>query len=201
MVRDYGMLVVYSNWSFVKNHSKEKNKFNQQALVWVAYVAGKRETRRLIGDYILKEQDLTERNVYEDGTAVTTWTIDLHYPHPDNVKKFKIPFRSVANHIKIHTYPIPYRCLYTKDVNNLLMAGRHISVSHVALGTVRLMRTIGMEGEVIGMAAALCKKHDAIPRNIYPKYWGDMEELMRKGVGNVDLPNTQTYNQGGTLTH
>ncbi len=199
-VRDYGLLVVFSNWSFVKNHSAEKEKFANEALKWVAYIAGKRESRRLIGDYILVEQDLTERRIYTDGTAPTTWSIDLHYPDPENVELFPdAPFKSIAKHIVIYPYPIPFRCLYSKNINNLMMAGRDISVSHVALGTVRLMRTAGMMGEVIGMAAAVCKNEKTNPRGVYKNHFAEMEKLMDKGVGKPDLPKTQTYNLGGTL--
>ena len=79
------------------------------------------------------------------------------------------------------------------------MAGRDISVSHVALGTVRLMRTGGMMGEVVGMAASVCKNREALPRDVYESYFADLEKLMIKGVGDPDLPNIQNYNQGGTL--
>lgn len=199
-VRDYGMLVVYSNWSFVKNHSKVKADFTNEKLQWVAFVAGKRESRRLVGDYVLTETDLRNRNVYSDGTAPTTWSMDLHYPHPENSKMFPdAPFRSIAKHIQIYPYPIPFRCLYSKNIDNLMMAGRHISVSHVALGTVRLMRTIGMEGEVLGMAASICKEENTLPRDVYENHFAKMEELMHKGIGNASLENTQTYNKGGTL--
>ena len=80
-----------------------------------------------------------------------------------------------------------------------MMAGRDISVSHVALGTVRLMRTGGMMGEVIGMAASICKQNEATPRQIYNDHFSDLEKLMIKGVGNHDLPKIQNYNLGSTL--
>ncbi len=199
-IRDYGLIVVYSNWSYLKNHYSDKEKFANEKLKWVAYIGGKRESRRLVGDYILTENDLTNQNFLPDGTAPTTWTIDLHYPDPENVDKFEgEAFRSIAKHTKIYPYPIPFRCLYSKNVNNLMMGGRDISVSHVALGTVRLMRTGGMMGEVVGMAASVCKENKAKPRDIYEKYFSELEKLMLKGVGNPDLPNTQKYNQGGTL--
>ena len=79
------------------------------------------------------------------------------------------------------------------------MAGRNISVSHTALGTVRVMRTTGMMGEVVGMAAYLCKKHEASPRDIYPQYWDEMLPLLQQGTGKPGLPNNQQYNEGGTL--
>jgi len=175
-------------------------KFANEQLKWVAYIAGKRESRRLVGDYILVEQDLTERRIYADGTAPTTWSIDLHYPDPENVALFpEAPYKSIAKHIVIYPYPIPFRCLYSKNINNLMMAGRDISVSHVALGTTRLMRTSGMMGEVLGMAASVCKNRKTNPRGVYKNYFSEMEKLMDRGVGNPDLPKTQNYNLGGTL--
>jgi hypothetical protein len=199
-IRDYGLLVVYSNWSYLKNHYSKKDEFKNEELQWVAYIGGKRESRRLVGDYVLTENDLTNRNILPDGTAPTSWTIDLHYPDPENEKKFDgQAFRSIAKHIKIYPYPIPYRCLYSKNINNMMMAGRDISVSHVALGTVRLMRTGGMMGEVIGMAASVCKSRDAIPRQVYTDYFSDLEKLMIRGVGDPTLPKIQDYNLGGTL--
>lgn len=199
-VRDYGMLVVFSNWSYVKNSLKTKEQFANEQLKWVAFIAGKRESRRLVGDYILIEQDLMGHNVYHDGTAPTTWTIDLHYPDPKNSELFPgAEFKSIAKHTEIYPYPIPFRCLYSKNINNLMMAGRNISVSHVALGTIRLMRTTGMMGEVIGMAASICKKENVLPRDIYSDHFLELDRLMEKGVGNPDLPKIQNYNLGGTL--
>ena len=199
-VRDYGMLVVFSNWSFLKNHSANKAKYEKSRLDWVAYVAGKRESRRLIGDLVLKEQDLVNRVEYPDATACTTWTIDLHYPDPKNTANFPgSEFKSIAKHTTIYPYPIPYRCLYSKNVDNLFMAGRNISVTHVALGTVRVMRTGGMMGEVVGMAASICKQNGCLPRDVYAKHLDSLKALMAKGVGLGKAQPPQGYNLGGTL--
>jgi hypothetical protein len=199
-IRDYGLLVVFSNWSYLKNHYSKKEDFKNEKLQWVAYIGGKRESRRLVGDYILTENDLTGPKIYPDGTAPTSWTIDLHYPDPENMEKFESgPFRSIAKHIHIYPYPIPYRCLYSRNIYNLMMAGRDISVSHVALGTVRLMRTGGMMGEVIGMAASICKEQEVAPRGVYQDHFAKLEKLMKNGIGDASLPFTQDYNKGGTL--
>ena len=64
------------------------------------------------------------------------------------------------------------------------MAGRDISVTHVALGTVRVQRTTGMMGEVVGMAAAVCKENNTNPRGVYEKYFPELRKLMKKGIGN-----------------
>ena len=200
IIRDYGLLVVFSNWSVLKNDPIFKDKYNSRKLAWVAYIAGKRESRRLIGDHILTENDIRDYVEYPDGTGSTTWSIDLHYPDSVNKSKFpENPFKSVAKHITIYPYPVPYRCLYSKDIENLFMAGRNISVSHVALGTVRVMRTTGILGEVVGMAASLCAKYKAVPRQIYTSYLDELKGLMHVGVGQNDLPNNQQYNEGATL--
>jgi len=199
-IRDYGLLVVFSNWSYIKNHHAEKEKFANEKLQWVAYIGGKRESRRLVGDYILTENDLTQQNFLPDGTAPSSWSVDLHYPDLENKKEFEgEAFRSIAKHISIYPYPIPFRCLYSKNIDNLMMAGRDISVSHVALGTVRLMRTGGMMGEVIGMAASICKLKNTSPRGLYQNHFSLLEDLMLKGVGNPTLPKIQNYNLGRTL--
>ena len=198
-IRDYGMLVIFSNWSYLKNEHPQNN-YKNLSLAWVAYVAGKRESRRLIGDHILTENDIVNFTLYPDASAPTTWSIDLHYPDPKNSIHFKdTEFKSIAVHKNIHPYPIPYRCLYSTNIDNLFMAGRNISVTHVALGTTRVMRTCGIMGEVVGMAASLCKKHKVVPRGIYEAHLEELKALMEKGVGNSELLNNQTYNLGGTL--
>ncbi len=199
-IRDYGMMVVYSNWSHIKNVSSKKSEFAKRELEWVAYVAGKRESRRLLGDYILTGPDIIDYNVYHDGTAATTWSVDLHYPNPENIEEFPTgAFKSIAKHVHVYEYPIPYRCLYSRNVNNLFMAGRNISVTHVALGTVRVMRTTGMMGEVVGMAAAICKEHGVLPRRVYQAHLSELIEMMKVGAGKQGLPNNQTLTGGGHL--
>ena len=199
-IRDYGMLVVYSNWSYLKNHMKENAPYKNRKLGWVAYVAGKRESRRLMGDYILKEDDVTKNVFHEDASFATTWSIDLHWQDPKNSEYFPgNEFKAVTKHILIYPYAVPYRCLYSRNVDNLFMAGRNISVTHVALGTVRVMRTTGMMGEVVGMAASLCKKYGVTPRGVYRSHLDDLKTLMKEGVNKKGLPNNQRYNEGGML--
>jgi hypothetical protein len=96
-------------------------------------------------------------------------------------------FQSEARQFKIQPYPIPFRCLYSRNITNLMMAGRNISVTHVALGTVRVQRTTGMMGEVLGMAASLCKQNRTTPRGVYEKHLDELRTLMRRGVGTGDF--------------
>ena len=179
-VRDYALRVTYGNWSTLKNHDRFKSEFAGRRLSWVAYIGGKRESRRLLGDVVLKQQDIVSGKEFPDACVTTTWTIDLHYP--------KKPlcacdaFQSVAKHLKIEPYPIPYRCLYSRNVDNLTMAGRQISVTHVALGTVRVQRTTGMMGEVLGMAASIAKKYACSPRDVYKSHLPEFKDLLEEGV-------------------
>ena len=195
-VRDYGLMVIYSNWSFLKNRLKDNSKWRKRRLAWVAYIAGKRESRRLLGDYIVKQDDIHKQVFHEDASVTLTWSIDLHFPDSANAAKFPdAPFLTATNHLYIQPYAIPYRCLYSRNVNNLFMAGRDISVTHVAFGSARLMRTGAMMGEVVGMAASLCRKHGILPREVYQRHLGELKALMRKGVGKPGLPDNQKYNE------
>lgn len=181
-IRDYALRAVYGNWDYLKNNSKEKSKYANKKLAWVAYIGGKRESRRLLGDVILKEQDIINNVQYDDASFTTTWGVDLHYPKPIPGMKEEA-FLTFCDVEEIKPYAVPYRCLYSRNIDNLFMAGRNISVTHVALGTVRVMRTGGMMGEVVGMAASLCKKYHTTPRGIYKNHLSELKILMQKGIG------------------
>ncbi len=164
LVRDWNLRAVFGSFAALK-HGPEKSRYENAALKWVAYVGGPRESRMLIGDVLLTRQDIVSKRDFPDGCVPTTWDIDLHYPKEQYAKKFPDnPFISRAEFgagvDRQQGYPVPYRCFYSKNVPNLFMAGRCISVDHDALGTIRVMRTCGMMGEVVGKAAYLCVKHD-----------------------------------------
>jgi hypothetical protein len=184
-IRDLGLRAAYGNWAYLKNHSKAKARFVNLRLDWIGYVGGKRESRRLLGDVILKEQDIAGAKPFPDACVTTTWPIDLHSPEPGNAAQFPgQEFRSTCYvFYGIKPYPIPFRCLYSRNVPNLFVAGRDISVTHVALGTVRVQRTCGMMGEVVGMAASLCKQFNTTPRGIYEDHLDDLKALMTRGAG------------------
>lgn len=190
-IRDHALRAVYGNWDFLKNKSEKKDQFAKKKLAWVAYIGGERESRRLMGDLVLREQDILNDIQYEDATFTTTWGVDLHYPKPIQGMKEE-PFLSYCDVQEIKPYAVPYRCLYSRNIGNLFMAGRDISVTHVALGTVRVMRTGGMMGEVVGMAASLCKKYHTDPRGVYEKYLSDLRILMKQGVGKSGFPEAES---------
>lgn len=206
-LRDYLFNVIYSNWSFMKNeypkipkYYPDNQKYKTRQLGWVQYIVGKRESRRLMGDYILSEQDVTKNIQHEDASFIISWGLESQQPDSANLEHFPGgPFRIFSHIVPIYHYAAPYRCLYSRNIDNLFMAGRDISATHVALGSARIMRATGMQGEVVGMAASLCKKHDATPREVYRLYLNELKELMTKGVNKKGIPNTQTYNLGDYL--
>jgi hypothetical protein len=150
----------------------------------VAYIGGPRESRRLLGDVILKQEDIVNKRQFPDGCVPSTWTIDLHYPKKQYAHKFPDnPFIAIAVHDRRvdrnYGYPVPYRCFYSRNIDNLFMAGRCISVTHEALGTTRVMKTCGMMGEVVGRAASICVLRQCTPRDVFHRYDAQLDELLR----------------------
>lgn len=195
LIRDWNVLAGLSAFHSMKHkgaHERSDPDGHGHAnayLTWMAYVGGTRETVQLLGDVILTEEDIVTKKPFPDGCVLTTWSVDLHYPKEQYAKKFpENPFISVAVHGKgvdrKKGYPVPYRCFYSRNIENLFMAGRNISVTHEALGTVRVMKTCGMMGVVVGKAAALSSQHDATPREVYYQHLDELIELMRL-PGNV----------------
>ncbi|MDR1958280.1 MAG: FAD-dependent oxidoreductase [Planctomycetaceae bacterium] len=194
-IRDNGLRAVYGHWAYMKNQADGDwpEKVRNRQLGWVAFIAGKRESRRLLGDVILQEQDIVGKRPWPDACVTTTWTIDLHYPTDQNTRDFPgEEFMTVARHKRIEPYAIPYRCLYSRNIENMFMAGRDISVTHAALGTIRVQRTGGMMGEVVGMAASLCKKHHTTPRGVYLEHLDELKALMEKGVAPPPVPQSRS---------
>ena len=185
-IRDFGLRAVYSNWSYQKNHFAKKNLFSNYSLKWVSPIGGKRESYRVVGAYVLTQNDIENHVPHEDATCCMTWSIDMHFPEQDNAALFSEPFRSFAYHRGIvKPYPIPYRCLYSAEVPNLFLGGRIVSASHVAFSAIRVMRTLGELGEVVGMAAAVCKEHNCDPSSVYSEY---LSELIQKMTDGVKIP-------------
>jgi hypothetical protein len=193
LIRDYFFRAIYGNWAFQKNDFSRKEQYAHLRLDWVAYVAGKRESRRLLGDVILTEQDIRENRPFPDACLVSPWYIDLHIADPKNAAAFpEGAFRSLGSRVggDVTTKPhlVPYRCLYSRNVANLMMAGRCISVTHVAHGAIRVQRTGGMMGEVVGMAASLCVQHSTTPRGVYQQHLEELKALLQQGVGRAAPP-------------
>ena len=184
-IRDQNFRAMYGAWDAIKNVEK---RYPVHKLNWVAYIAGKRESRRLLGDVVLTAEDLRDGRVFEDGAFPCTWGIDTHFPDPAYSEGHEgDEFIAGYTHGEGYTYAgpywVPYRCLYSRNVENLFMAGRDISVTHEALGAVRVMKTTGAMGEIVGLAASLCKRFDCDPRAVYAEHLDELKTLMTRGAG------------------
>ena len=181
-IRDQNLRAMYGAWDALKNADAL---YPNYKLNWAAYIAGNRESRRLVGDVVVNKEDVLTNKQWPDACVPCTWSIDLHLPDARYEKGLDgEPFISKANFTRFKgPYWIPYRCLYSKNIENLFMAGRDISVTHEALGTVRVMRTTGMMGEIVGMAAAVCKDYNTTPRGVYSEHLPQLKALMAKGAG------------------
>ena len=182
-IRDWNFRAVFGAVTALKQGAADQ--YNNYDLSWLAFIGGPRESRRLVGDLILTGEEMVKGIEHPDACVPTTWDQDLHYPKEQFAKKFPDnPFISRAEFGK-HTdrkngYPVPYRCLYSKDADNLFMAGRNISVDRYALGSTRVMKTCGMFGEVVGKAAYLALRHHTTPRGVYEQYLDFLKDSMRQ---------------------
>ena len=155
-IRDHLFRAIYGNFYNAKQNPANSN----LSFSFLPFIAGKRESRRLLGDYIVTQQDITNGAFFEDAVGTATWGIDLHYPTSTS-------YLSDYTATAVSRWYYPFRSLYSRTVRNLMMAGRCISVSHVGLGSPRVQNTTGQMGVAVGFAAALCKNYGLEPREIY----------------------------------
>ena len=152
--------VVYGIWNYIKNSGEFPDAANL-TLEWVGTIPGKRESRRFEGDYMMIQRDVVEQIPHADSVAMGGWSLDLH--PSDGIYTDKDPCNQY--HSK-GVYGIPYRCYYSRNIENLFLAGRIISASHVAFGSIRVMLTCGHGGAAVGMAAAHCLARHLKPRDL-----------------------------------
>lgn len=184
LVRDNFLRAVFGNWAYLKTR---KPQYASYRLDYLQHIAMKRESRRLLGDVILNERDILGKVKFPDASFTTTWTMDLHYAKPDNAARYPgWEWITYCTHhkplAKVDRYDVPYRVLYSRNIDNLFIGGRNMSVTHQALGTVRVQMTLGMAGEVIGMAAKICKDNGALPREVYQQHLSELKNYMEKGA-------------------
>jgi hypothetical protein len=173
-IRDELFRISIGLWNYAKNHNPAtKDKNLKRELVWLNYVPGVRESRRLIGDYVMSQKDYEERIVHDDTVAFTDWGPDVHHPEGFWVK----------GNDCIHVYQgrrtsIPYRTLYSKNIENLLMAGRCHSATHIAFGGTRVMRPCCAMGQAVGTAAAIATKQKTTPRGVYEEHIRQLQDTL-----------------------
>ncbi len=182
-IRDRLLLAIYGAFSLAKKRPENANK----VLNFCPYLLGKRESRRIMGDWVYSQKDVTSTTPFEDAIASGSWAIDLHY---DNCKK-GVDFLTTCKGDLYGRYWIPYRCIYSRNVGNLFVAGRCFSCTHVGLGGPRVINTLSQLGVAAGEAAAMCRELGETPRGIYKN--GHVRKLQdRLGGGFPGVPDQRT---------
>lgn len=174
--RDELIRITYGYWNFIKNEWLERDKAANYILGYVPIMDAKRETRRLVGDYILNENDVETARQFDDAISYGGWPLDVH--HPRGIYSGKEGPFHCDTHLPIYT--IPFRSLYSTNIVNLLFAGRNMSVTHMALGTVRVEGTLAAAGQAAGTAAALCAKKGVTPRDLYTHHMKEFQQVLLK---------------------
>ncbi|WPR71351.1 FAD-dependent oxidoreductase [Flavobacterium sp. NG2] len=179
IIRHKLMGYLHGVWDYIKNSGKHPEATNF-ALDWVGTLAGRRESRRFIGDYILSETDMTQHKHFEDAIGFGGWSLDEH--NPGGIENLSEPPSYFHEHFS-EIYEVPFRSLYSKNISNLMFAGRNVSQTHIALSSSRIMATCALMGQAAGTAGAICAKKGVKPRDIYQKYIKDLQEnLLRDDV-------------------
>ncbi len=211
--RDELIRIVFAYWGWVKNASPQKDAAANLELEFVPYMNARREGFRLVGDLVQTANDALEGRMFEDRIAYGGWPLDTHDPegiyNPTGDGYWK-------HHPEVPLYSISYRALYSKNIPNLFFAGRCQSVSHIALGSVRVEATLSTLGQAAGTAAALCTRHRLLPRALgetkikelqqtllkddqyIPQMANeDPQDLARTQAAKVTATSTMTYAQRG----
>ena len=173
-VRDELIKIAYGVWDHIKNYGDHGA--DNWELDFIGFLPGKRESRRYVGDYVLTQQDVESGRQFEDEVAYGGWQIDNHLPGGFAMSG------AGEGHLQkkrlTEPYGIPLRSLYSKNVENLMFAGRNISASHIAFATVRVMATCGVMGQAVGTAAALMSKYGMTARQLAKEKIGELQDVL-----------------------
>jgi hypothetical protein len=173
-VRNDLVKLAYGMWDYVKNDPENREKNKNWRLDWVGMLPGKRESRRYAGDYILSQNDIDSGNHFPDIAAYGGWPMDNH--HPGGFNAWNDP-PTVMNTVP-KPYGIPYRCLYSVNINNLFFAGRNISATHIAMSSTRVMGTCALLGQAAGTAAYIASKYSLSPCGVYQQKITELQDIL-----------------------
>lgn len=160
-------------WDYIKNRADCGAE--NWALDWLQFLPGKRESRRYVGDHILTQSDVQAEGKFEDIVAYGGWSMDDH--HPAGFRAVKLGEPPSIFHPAPAPYGIPYRCLYSRNIANLMFAGRNISATHSAMSSTRVMATCAVMGEAVGTAAAMAIARGVLPRDINA-HMGELQQRL-----------------------
>lgn len=170
-IRDHLLCALYGTLANIR--ALEPENYSGLTFEKLAYRAAQGEFLNIVGDYLLTENDITEHRTYPDTVALNSEAFCLHYPG-DEYDFYAGSWKWVNIQ---GTYNIPFRCLYSANINNMMMAGKHISATHVAGASVKFLGNCMQQGFAVGTAAVICKKYGEDPRVIGQKH---IEELKEK---------------------
>ena len=170
-IRDELLKVAFGIWDHIKNYGDHGA--DNWVLDWVGFLPGKRESRRYVGDYILTQNDVRAEGRFDDIVAYGGWSMDDHHPGGMNWKGQPTIFHPAPS-----PYGIPYRCLYSKNINNLLFAGRNISATHASMSSTRVMATCAVIGQAVGTASAIAIKYGLSPRGVYQEKLKELQQTL-----------------------
>jgi hypothetical protein len=177
-IRDHLLRAIYGTFATAKRRFPKAAA--NVAFAHVGHVAARGESRRLMGDYILTEKDIRSQKPFADGVAQGGLVFCLHYPGEE------YDFRSQLKLRAVKPYSIPLRCLYSRNIENLMMAGRNASATHVAYSSIKLMKTGGQMGVAVGATAMLCHKYDTSPRGVYEQHLEELQDIVFERGDYVD---------------
>jgi hypothetical protein len=200
-IRDELLKIAFGVWDHIKNRGDHGA--DNWVLDWVGFLPGKRESRRYVGDYILNQNDVRAEGRFEDLVAYGGWTMDDH--HPGGMKWAGEPTQF---HPAPSPFGIPYRCLYSRNIENLFFAGRNISVTHAAMSATRVMATCALVGQAVGTAAAIATRGQLNPRGVYVESLQELQQTLmaddaylpwhKRGIPDLSVRATLTSSRGYT---
>jgi hypothetical protein len=163
-LRDELLKVTLGVWDHIKNRCPQSGKTANWALDWLQFLPGKRESRRYVGAHMLSQRDVEAGGPFEDLVAYGGWSMDDH--HPAGFRAVKLGAPATIFHPAPSPYGIPYRSLYSRNVPNLMFAGRDASCTHAAMSSTRVMGTGCSMGQAVGTAAAMAVRKGVLPADI-----------------------------------
>ena len=169
--RDELLKIGFGVWDHIKNHGDHGA--DNWVLEWAGFLPGKRESRRYVGDHILTQNDVRAEGRFDDIVAYGGWSMDDHNP-----AGFYHPGEPTIFHPAPAPYGIPYRSIYSKNIENLFFAGRNISATHSAMSSTRVMSTCATLGQAAGTAAAIAAKNGLTPRQVYEQKLDDLKQAL-----------------------
>jgi len=174
-IRDHLLCSLYGTFATVKR--KAPKIYANLELAYVGHVLASGQFQRIVGDYILTENDIRRHRSFPDTVAINSGLFCLHYPGKEH--DFRLGH---WQWVPVGSFEVPFRCLHSHNVGNLMMAGKHISVTHVAGAATKTMLNGGQHGVAVGAAAFLCKKYGVMPRDVYKRHISELREIVTNPV-------------------